>query len=154
MKLTLLSIFFLLLSSSINAQEVITTAGDYNSTSTGSLSWTLGEVITETYSNGINSLTQGFNQSQLSATATYELPGLKFKITAYPNPTSDFIFIESDQSQSLKYQLFNLNGELVREAKLQGFQTKVDFKTLVPSTYLIKIYENSIPIKQFKIVKQ
>jgi len=154
MKFTLFSIFCLLLSTSVNAQEVITTAGDYNTSSTGSLSWTLGEVITETYSDGLNALTQGFNQSQLSATATYELPGLNFKVTAYPNPTSDFIFIEAEQSQDLKYQLFNLNGELVREARLQGFQTKVDFKTLVPATYLIKIYKNSIPIKQFKIVKQ
>ena len=67
----LLPIFSLFFLSSTNAQEVITTAGDYHSAASGSLSWTLGEVLTETYSTGLNSLTQGFNQSQLSATATY-----------------------------------------------------------------------------------
>ena len=76
--------FFLL--SNNNAQEVITTAGDYYLASSGSLSWTFGETITETFSTGINALTQGFNQSQLSATATYQLPTLDFNIKAYPNP--------------------------------------------------------------------
>ncbi|MBN2174518.1 MAG: hypothetical protein JW731_10310, partial [Bacteroidales bacterium] len=42
--------------------EVIASAGDYFENSTGSLSWTLGEVMNETFSNGSNILTQGFQQ--------------------------------------------------------------------------------------------
>jgi len=42
--------------------EVISSAGDYYEGANASLSWTLGEIATETYSNGTNILTQGFQQ--------------------------------------------------------------------------------------------
>lgn len=155
MKRLLILVFFIAtLTNSSSGQEVITTAGDYDITTTGSLSWTLGEVITETYSNGLNTLTQGFNQSQLSATATYELPGLNFKLKAFPNPTSDFIIIETDRVQKMDYHIYNQQGKLILQSELTGLQTKIDFQELVPAIYIIKIFENKIPLKQFKIVKQ
>ncbi len=153
-RLVLLSILNLFLLSNNNAQEVITTAGDYYLASSGSLSWTFGETITETFSTGINALTQGFNQSQLSATATYQLPTLDFNIKAYPNPTSNFIILETDKIRKLEYQVFNQQGKLIIQSELSDFQTKIDFQELIPAIYIIKIFENNIPLKQFKIVKQ
>jgi hypothetical protein len=51
---------------SVQAQSlsptVIATAGDYSTASGVSLSWTLGEIATETYTNGGYYLTQGFQQ--------------------------------------------------------------------------------------------
>jgi hypothetical protein len=44
------------------SQSVIASAGDYSSSSSASLSWTLGEICTETFSNGGYVLTQGFQQ--------------------------------------------------------------------------------------------
>lgn len=44
------------------SQSVIASAGDYSSSTSASLSWTLGEICTETFSNGGNVLTQGFQQ--------------------------------------------------------------------------------------------
>ena len=44
------------------SQQVIATDGNYVAASQGSLSWTLGEVITETFSNTNGFLTQGFQQ--------------------------------------------------------------------------------------------
>ncbi len=153
-RLVLLSIISLFLVSKNYAQEVITTAGDHHIASTGSLSWTLGEAIIETYSTGLNSLTQGFNQSQLSATATYELPSLNFNLNAFPNPTSNFIIIETDRVKEMEYQVYNQQGKLIIQSKLTGLQTKIDFQEFVPSIYIIKIFEKKIPLKQFKIVKQ
>ena len=42
--------------------EVVASAGDYFEGTNASLSWTLGEIATETYSNGNIILTQGFQQ--------------------------------------------------------------------------------------------
>jgi hypothetical protein len=44
------------------SQSVIASAGDYNSAGAASLSWTLGEIATETFSLGNYILTQGFQQ--------------------------------------------------------------------------------------------
>jgi len=153
-RLFLLIFLITTLFSQSKAQNVIASAGDFNTTTTGSLSWTIGEVITETFSTGLNSLTQGFNQSQLSATATFELPGLNFNLNAFPNPTSDFLIIETDRVEKMEYLVFNQQGKLILQSELSGFQTKIDFKTLIPAIYIIKIVENNIPLKQFKIVKQ
>lgn len=149
---TLVFAFILLLNA--KAQEIITTAGDYSVNTNGSLSWTLGEPISETFSNGFNFLTQGFNQSQLSATATFELPGIDFQISAYPNPTSDFIILEVEQLRNLTYQIFSLKGELIFQDKIKNKQTNINFKPLIPASYIVKIIENNIPVKQFKIVKR
>ncbi|MBC8488731.1 MAG: hypothetical protein H8D45_22130 [Bacteroidetes bacterium] len=55
-----------LLSFAVAAQslspEVIASSGDYYENANASLSWTLGEIATETYSNASNILTQGFQQ--------------------------------------------------------------------------------------------
>ena len=55
-----------LLSFAVTAQslspEVIASSGDYYENANASLSWTLGEISTETYSAGGNILTQGFQQ--------------------------------------------------------------------------------------------
>ena len=56
-----------LLSVAVTAQsvspEVIASSGDYYENSNGSLSWTLGEIATETYTAGNIILTQGFQQT-------------------------------------------------------------------------------------------
>jgi hypothetical protein len=44
------------------SSSVVATAGDYSSSASASLSWTLGEIATETFSNGGYILTQGFQQ--------------------------------------------------------------------------------------------
>lgn len=47
-------------------RDVIASSGDYFEGDNISLSWTLGEISTETYSNGSNILTQGFQQPDIT----------------------------------------------------------------------------------------
>ena len=55
-----LSPFFL--AAQTASPQVVASSGDYYQGANASLSWTLGEIATETYSNGSNILTQGFQQ--------------------------------------------------------------------------------------------
>ncbi|MCX6226513.1 MAG: hypothetical protein NTV01_17485 [Bacteroidia bacterium] len=61
------------------AQEVISSGGTCVKVSGISLSWTVGEPVTETLSSGSLTLTQGFHQTRLSASTIDEIvtPGLK-----------------------------------------------------------------------------
>jgi hypothetical protein len=52
---------FFLMAQSVSPQ-VVTSSGDFYQGTNASLSWTLGEIATETYSNGSTILTQGFQQ--------------------------------------------------------------------------------------------
>ncbi len=81
-------IAFLLSGIAVYAQEVVSTAGSHGETTAGSLSWTVGEPVIETITDGTNTLTQGFQQSKLTVTAINDLKFPGIELSVYPNPTN------------------------------------------------------------------
>ncbi len=74
MKKLLLLLFLIgFLQNWISAQEVFSSGGEFIETPTGSLSWTIGEPISETFSDGMAVLTQGFQQGFLPQSICQEL---------------------------------------------------------------------------------
>jgi hypothetical protein len=140
----------------MQAQQVISTAGDYNSGTSNSLSWTLGEGVIETFTGTNVILTQGFQQSKLTITAIKEVPGNSLEISAYPNPTADFVTLKitTESVKNFKYMLYDLYGKLLAEQKLVNSETKIPFNNLASGTYLLKLINNNQDLKVFKIVKQ
>ncbi len=106
----LISVFFF----NINAQEVISSSGDYFVNSNGSISWTMGETITETFTDGTNILTQGFQQSRLSASSVFELEDMGITVKISPNPTQDIINLYIDNIEGINYQLYDFNGKIIK----------------------------------------
>jgi len=163
-------IAFCLLSSgaAVQAQEVVTTAGSYGETTSGSLSWTVGEPVIETITDGTNTLTQGFQQSKLTVTAVFELSGLDFTISVFPNPASDFLTVKvekNDRLTGLMYHLYDINGKLLLLKQLEGNETTISMKHFKPSTYILKVYhvenngrtvvtKDNKEIKTFIIIKK
>jgi len=161
-------IAFLLSGIAIQAQEVVTTAGSNGETSSGSLSWTVGEPVIETITDGTNTLTQGFQQSKLTVTAVFELPGLDFTISVFPNPASDFLTVKvenNDKLTGLMYYLYNINGKLLLLKQIEGNETTISMIHFKPSTYILKVYyagrngptmvtKDNKEIKTFIIIKK
>ena len=161
-------IAFLLSGIAVYAQEVVSTAGSHGETTSGSLSWTVGEPVIETITDGTNTLTQGFQQSKLTVTAVYELPGLDFTISVFPNPASDFLTVKvekNDRLTGLMYHLYDINGKLLLRKQLEGNETTISLKHFKPSTYILKVYhvgrngrsvvtKDNKEIKTFIIIKK
>ena len=114
-----LMIAFFLFATAIQAQEVVTTAGSHGETSSGSLSWTVGESVIETITDGTITLTQGFQQSKLTVTAINDLKIPGIELSVYPNPTNSFLSIEvkADKQRDLLLSLFDLHGRLILQKK-------------------------------------
>ncbi len=148
--LGLISVYFL----NINAQEVISSSGDYFENATGSVSWTLGEAVTETFTDGTNILTQGFQQSRLSAVSVFELKDIGITVSVAPNPTVDFINLSINDTKKISYELFDLNGKIIKQAKIHSNDTKISFSGYSYAVYFLKIKKDNKIIKTFKIVKQ
>lgn len=55
-------LFFMLAAFSLTAQEVISTQGDSYTNSNGTIDFTIGETVINTFTNGNTTLTQGFHQ--------------------------------------------------------------------------------------------
>jgi hypothetical protein len=97
----LIIVSFLLFSVNILAQEVIATGGDFYQQANGSLSFTLGETVVETYSNG-NILTQGFQQDYENILSIQQVETFMF-FDVYPNPFSSEITIKYNPTITDEY---------------------------------------------------
>jgi len=142
---SLLFISFLLIVISFHtkAQEVISSGGDYYENADISVSWTIGEPITETISNSSNILTQGFHQSKLTVS-----------ISLFPNPTQDFVNLKVGDYANLTFQLYSFNGKLIQTNKLFSENTEIKMNSLSASAYFLKILKRNKIIKTFQIIKQ
>ena len=155
-------IAFLLSGFAVYAQEVVSTAGSYGETTSGSLSWTVGEPVIETITDGTNTLTQGFQQSKLTVTAISDLKVPGIELSVYPNPTSSFLSIEikSDKQRNFMLNLFDLSGKLILQKKMTGNKQTIKMQNYKPGTYILKILQgkdNSTDAKfcvSYKIIKK
>jgi len=172
-KLKLLTIAVLVLFglSNLQAQEAIPATGGEASGSGGSASYTVGQVVytTSVGTNG-NSIAEGVQQPyEISViTSIPEAKGISLNISAYPNPTTNYLTVKVDAStllsiQSLQYQVFDINGKLLQTVKATGQETKIETNNLVNGNYFVKVYavgkndhtgiDNEKEIKVFKIIK-
>jgi hypothetical protein len=139
--------------------DVVASAGDYFSNGTVSISWTLGEVATETIGNGTYTLTQGFQQPNydaISSVPTYFNP--KFDVSLYPNPSTDYIklTIKGNDDFELTVNLYDAIGrELLTSKVNQGISEKtIDMSMYRPGMYFVKISQtDGEGLKTIQVVK-
>jgi hypothetical protein len=145
----------------LQAQEVVPASGGEASGSGGSVSYSVGQLvyITNTGTNG--TVAQGIQQPyEISVVSGLkEAIGISLMISAYPNPATDFLLLKVDAStnlniQSMSYQLFDINGKLLENKKIEGNETSIAMSNLLPSTYFVKVIQGKKEVKTFKIIKQ
>ncbi len=142
-----------------HAQEVIGSGGDYFPSSNGSLSWTVGETVTETVSNAQGIFTQGFQQNYESI-VSFETIHLTNKVLVFPNPFHSELNIhwESSDFSSLKISLSDTYGKVITEQHIQNSSieksTTLNVSGIADGVYYVTIYyqNRSTPII-YKAVK-
>ena len=133
-------------------QQVISSGGGYIEDSVYHYSWTLGETITGTITDGTYTLTQGFHQPNLKITGVEVLNENLF-VEAYPNPTSDFLYIKSPGIDNLKAELYSLEGKLLQILDLNTDIFSMDFTGFASGTYILNVKQNEQVIRSFKVIK-
>lgn len=140
----------------VKAQEVISSGGTHAKGSGVSLSWTIGEPVIETVTNGSYILTQGFHQSRLSSTAVDNLPVPGLILTVYPNPFSYVLNVKVDEGDysQLQYTMYTLEGKALLNSRLSKSLTQIELQPFASGSYLLRISRKSgEPVKTFKVVK-
>ncbi|HOR83026.1 MAG TPA: T9SS type A sorting domain-containing protein [Bacteroidales bacterium] len=144
----------------LQAQTSVNATGGNASGSGGSASYSLGQVVYTTNIGANGSVAQGVQQPfEISVvTAIEEAKGINLSVTAYPNPTTDFLQLKVDASttlsiQSMSYQLYDMNGKLLQSEKITGNQTSIVMSNLVPANYFVKVIQANKEVKTFKIIK-
>jgi hypothetical protein len=144
----------------LQAQTSVNATGGDASGSGGSVSYSVGQVVYTTNIGANGSVAQGVQQPyEISVvTGLEEAKGISLSVTAYPNPTTDYLTLSIDASttlsiQSMSYQLYDMNGKLLQSEKITGNQTSIVMSNLVPATYFVKVTEGNKEVKTFKIIK-
>jgi hypothetical protein len=135
--------------------EVVATSGDYFTGSAATLSWTLGEVATDTYFGTSNQLTQGFQQPRASVMGVEDLAP-EITMTVYPNPTAAEVNLTIPENEEvLGLSLIDVNGNVFFTSTYAGNSTqKIDLGSYADGLYLLQVTSptNGL-IKTLKIQK-
>jgi hypothetical protein len=150
-------LFFLLLNTVLTAQETFSSSGFNSNGNSGLISYSVGQVSVGFFTGNNGSLTHGVQQPyEIFSTTGDDILNINLKLTAYPNPTIDqlFLSIENIQGKFFNYQLFNIQGKLLLIDKCENNKTNINLNEFPPNTYLLSISENNTVIKSFTIIKK
>jgi hypothetical protein len=141
----------------LQAQNTIPATGGNATGAGGTSSYTVGQVVYNTYTGTNGSVAQGVQQPfEISVvTGIEEALGISLEIMVYPNPTTEFITlkIETHEVLNLRYQLNDIKGSLLQDNKIEGNETSIVMSSLLPATYFLKVTDNKKVVKTFKIIK-
>jgi hypothetical protein len=138
------------------SQEAIPASGGDASGVGGTLSYTVGQLVYTNNSGNNGSVAQGVQQPyEISTTVGIEITNISLDFIAFPNPTSGNIVlsIRDFNNEKLNYQLYDMNGKLLKSNKVNAINTTIDMSELPASNYFLNINNDSSIIKSFKIIK-
>jgi hypothetical protein len=142
----------------LQAQEALTTSGGNASGTGGTASYSIGQVVYTTNIGTNGTVAQGVQQPyEISVvTAIRNTEDINLKCLVYPNPTGGItkLVFESPDFENVRFRLFDINGALLQDKKVESNETEIYVGNLSSSVYFLKVYNNNIEIKVFKIVKK
>ena len=147
------------------SREVMAAGGGYFVSPEGSLSWTLGEAITETFENLTLDiiLTQGFQQpddKNDTIIGIWEKPASDIFVSLYPNPTAQTIALDLkyDETSRIRIGLVDMLGRELHAENLdvlKGQQSayRLDVSLLSPGMYMFRLTDNGRLLNSYKFQK-
>jgi hypothetical protein len=140
-----------------SAQQTVPAAGGDATGTGGEMSYTVGQVICSEITETEGSVMQGVQLPYEifiihNSEDNYEIC---IELSVYPNPVGDRLrlIVVNGTSGNLTYQLFDVNGKLLENKKLDYIETEIPTDMLAPSVYLLKVTDNMKEVKTFKIIK-
>jgi len=142
----------------LQGQETIPASGGNANGSGGSVSYTVGQILYNTISGTNGTVAQGVQQPyEISVVTTIKnSEEINIECLVYPNPTSGLakLVFQSPDFENLRFRLYDVNGVLLQDQKVESIETELSMENLLSSVYFLKVSKNNHEIKVFKIVKR
>lgn len=75
------------------------------------------------------------------------------KVSAYPNPAADYLFVENDDNhETLIVELWSVSGQKILSAQLEGENKKVSINNMPNGMYLLHVYNAKGWLKSIKVI--
>ncbi|GEM_PF-1791351 len=148
---------------SLQAQQAITCFGGDVTGSTGSVSFSGGEVAVKTATaraitvvNVTESFSEGVQQPYTERDrANQGIEQLAVNMFIYPNPTADNVVMECDKAAGqLSYTLYGANGQILQTGIYQGGQHQIDMEQYGAGNYMLQVATTDrTKMNVYKIIK-
>lgn len=152
-----LSILLLFCIVNLQSQENITLSGGDATGSGGTAAYSVGQIVYTTQTGADGSVAQGVQQPyEISIVDGIEqADGINLELKVYPNPTNDFLnlIVQDYNNERLSYQLYDINGQIIKRGKVIGIETTITMEFQVPGNYLLIVFDDQNEVKTFKIIK-
>lgn len=141
------------------AQSAIIPVGGDSQSSTGSVSYTVGQVAVQTSSNGTVSVVEGVQQPyEIQTVGVDDYPQITVNAVVYPNPTENQIQLHLNGldmlTDGLRANLYDGNGKLLQTASVIEEITSFYIGQYATGTYLLELRNGRRVLKTFKIVRK
>lgn len=145
----------LLASFGLQAQVSMNAAGGNATGNGGSVSYSIGQMAFGANAGANGSVMEGVQQPYEISVLSVDENAENISLSVYPNPSTDYLYLTSSEGNSgLSYQLFDMNGRLLKSEKITGNQTNIDMQGLVSATYFVKVNQGNKTVKTFKVIKK
>lgn len=136
------------------AQESINASGASSTSSSGSFSYSIGQVVNSS-ANGTNgSINQGVQQPYEFEIIT-GVQHTEIEMALFPNPAMEQLqlTISATNTENYSIQLFDAQGKLVlSNSKIQPVNT-IPVADFISGIYFLSVYEHSMLVKSYRIVR-
>jgi hypothetical protein len=137
---------------------VYSNQGAYNVAAGGSISWTVGEPVSETYTTSSNQTTMGFHQPELGVATLIKEQGNNVEVLVYPNPVRDALTVSFKDLDNgvYKMEMFDDLGKLVykteTEIKEDSKLVTVNMSQYAAGNYYLRVANSNLN-KTVKVTK-
>jgi hypothetical protein len=140
-----------------HGQSAVPATGGNASGAGGSSSYSIGQIVYSTLSGTTGTVAQGVQQPyEISVpTALENTEGITLEYKVYPNPTTGMLTLSLKpfDSGNFRFKLFDINGLLLQEKKVESEITDISMDSYNPSIYFLRIIKDNLEVKVFKIIK-
>lgn len=163
MKLKKLQIIFILFCfvlnmGTANAQNATVSTGGTVIGSSGTISYSIGQIAVQTISDGTFAMSEGVQQPyEITFIGVDDYPNIKLCAKLYPNPTSGLVVLAVEgmelYSERIKGNLTDMQGKILKQLIISEENTALDISDMPTGTYMLTLHQKGELLKTFKIVK-
>lgn len=158
MKKIFIALFISVLTLCTMAQSDIVPAGGTATGSGGSATYTVGQIAVQRMDDGSKYVIEGVQQPyEIQTVGVDDYPGIRLEAVLYPNPTQHYVQLRISNftipDYGLTAQLYDANGRLLRIFTVSDFETRIDMEEYPTATYQLRVMDNKLLLKTFKVVK-
>ena len=153
----LIFLYFAIFVQNSSAQQSINTTGGDIYGSGGSVAFSIGQIVFQTYNSPAGSEAQGIQQPhEISiVSGINDQINPNYSVSLFPNPTNGCIQlnIETENIADMSFQLYDVNSKLLFKGNISRNQTSISMKDYLPAIYFLKVIQGKKEIITFKIIK-